>query len=137
MTREYAEQDLLDKIERLETEAKVQAVKLEAVNLEVERHQKLSGLYAQIVHNNIMLEEQMMMSLSGLGEIQAIKGEPPIQVARTIATRTIADIAKHIAKDTLRNENQNNGDPNATSSGPDAPAQDPEHEGVHVASRIG
>ena len=55
----------------------------------VAQFEKLAGIYTQLVMANHMLEDRAVLLLGGLIEITKIKGSPPIQVARTIATLCI------------------------------------------------
>lgn len=57
--------------------------------LNQEQLERLQGVCAQLILANHALEDRAVLLLGGLIEITKIKGSPPIQVARTIASRVI------------------------------------------------
>lgn len=111
-------------------------VRLEAANKRVEELEGLCGLFAQIHKNNIRLGEQISIMLKGLTEISKIKGNPPVQVARTIAQRTFGEVAKYIKKatDEDKEEQSNN---NCLHPGTGLDSKDSQHEAGDIPSRIG
>lgn len=55
----------------------------------IAQFERLAGVYAQLLMANHSLEDRAVLLLGGLIEITKIQGNPPIQVARTIAQRCI------------------------------------------------
>jgi hypothetical protein len=62
---------------------------LEEAYKKIAKFETLAGVYTELLMANHALEDRAVLLLGGLIEIERIKGNPPIQVARTIATRCI------------------------------------------------
>lgn len=95
-----------------ETKPVPEPVKTEALNLTVERlsqqMQESFILIQELMMANSELEQHGKIMAEALVEIQNIKGSPPIQVAKTIATRAISKCAELIVARHLQHDNQNN-----------------------------
>jgi hypothetical protein len=75
--------------EQTAAERQAQLSELQMLRDRVAQFEKLAGIYAELLMANHVLEDRAVLLLGGLIEITKIKGNPPIQVARTIASRVI------------------------------------------------
>jgi hypothetical protein len=62
---------------------------IDSLHQKITKFESLAGVYTQLLMANHSLEDRAVLLLGGLIEITKIQGNPPIQVARTIADRVI------------------------------------------------
>lgn len=74
----------------------LQEEEIKSNHAKLAKFESLAGVYTQLLMANHALEDRAVLLLGGLIEIERIKGSPPIQVARTIASRCIEACRKQI-----------------------------------------
>lgn len=138
MSKDYRIVELEDLNEAKDSKIKVLEAKLEAANLRTESLEKLGSLFATIEMDNQAMMDHMQIALTGLREIEQIKGSPPLGVAQTIASRTIKEIHKSVMELSKDHEDETNPSNNgAIHAGPDSASEDSEHEAGNLPGRIG
>lgn len=84
-------------------------VRIEALNLEIEQLQEAlaeaGGFIIVLTNRNDTMSSLGIVLMKGLSRIKKIKGNPPIEVARTIASETI-DECEEIVKNEMEQDEQ-------------------------------
>lgn len=85
-------------------------VKLEAANLEIEQLQEAlseaGGFIIILTERNDTMSKLGVILMKGLSNIKKIKGNPPIEVARTIASETIDKCEEIVKKEMTQDETE-------------------------------
>ena len=113
-------------------------VKLEAANIEIEQlHMALAqagGFISIMTERNDTMSRLGIVLMKGLSKIKKIKGNPPIEVARTIASETI-DACEEIVKKEMEQDEQEPEDNHTILCEPGTAPGVEEHDSGHVPGR--